>query len=297
MASNLKKLSPVFITIIILAVAVFAVVAISNKSGSEGDSEKDKQEQQDDSGESERVITLDQKKLSSYSYAEVSADMLERVINGEDVSKHMELLKNCNAEELDQQLSTEELRLCFWINIYNAHAQYFLKQDATLYKEDRNEFFKKEQIEIAGFTVAMNDVEHGVLRRGATIWSKGHVRIPFRNEFVNTFKVDDVDYRIHFALNCGAKSCPPICIYLPDETNGQLTKATEYYLNKECEYDKENELVKLPALMTWFSNDFGSRDDKRDILRKCKVIPEDASPSIEYKDYDWTMKIKHYKQF
>lgn len=299
MASKVKKALPWIITIVMIGVAAFAVTALmtQNAEGNDKEKKEKKEGSEDSASKPDRIVNLDQEKLSSYSYAAISADMLERVIKGEDVNKHRDIIKNCDPEKLARQLNTEELRLCFWINTYNANAQYYLKKDPALYKEDRSEFFKKEQISVAGFEVSMNDIEHGVLRRGATIWSKGHVRIPFRNEFVNTFKVDDVDYRIHFALNCGAKSCPPICVYLPAQTNTQLTKATEYYLNKEAEYDKEQDLLKLPALMTWFSDDFGSRDDKRDIARQCKVIPEDASPSIEYKDYDWTMMIKNYKQF
>lgn len=307
MASKLKKATPWIVTIVMVGIAAFAVAALMTKNAEGDGNGKDKGEQKEGGKEGEsggggeskpkRIITLDQDKLSSYSYAEISADMLERVIKGEDVNKHMELMRNADPEKLDQQLNTEELRLCFWINTYNANAQYQLKKDPSLYKSDRNEFFKKEQIYVAGYQVSMNDIEHGVMRRGATIWSKGHVRIPFRNEFVNKYKMDNVDYRIHFALNCGAKSCPPVCVYLPSRTNAQLSTGTCYYLKKEAEYDKEKDLLKLPALMTWFSDDFGTRDDKRDIVAQCKVIPDDASPSIEYKDYDWTMKVENYKQF
>lgn len=295
--STIKKALPLIITIVMVAVAAFGIVAVVKNNSNEENKKEQKETNKKDEEQEQRIIDVNIKKLSSYSYAEVAADMLERVIKGEEVSKHLSLLESINPDDLEQQLSNDELRLCFWINAYNAHAQYFLKKDPTLYKEDRNEFFKKEQINIAGFNVSMNDIEHGVLRRGATIWSKGHVRIPFRNEFVNKYKVSEVDYRIHFALNCGAKSCPPICVYLPNNTNNQLTKATDYYLNKECEYDESKATVKVPALMTWFADDFGTKEDKRDILRKHKVIPDQADPTIEYKDYDWTMKVDNYKQF
>ena len=38
--------------------------------------------------------------------------------------------------------------------------------------------------------------------------------------------VDVIDFRIHFALNCGAKSCPPIAFYSYDKINDQLDLAT-----------------------------------------------------------------------
>ncbi|MEO6833060.1 MAG: DUF547 domain-containing protein [Chitinophagaceae bacterium] len=235
--------------------------------------------------------------LSELSYAMLSANFVDRAIHNEDVTKHLAIFKSMNPDKLEDQLKTDALRRCFWINVYNGYTQYFLKKDPSLYKKDRSDFFKKDQIEIAGFTINMNDIEHGVLRRGATIWSKGYIRIPFRNEFVRKFKVDKVDWHIHFALNCGAKSCPPICVYLPERVDEQLDKAAASYLKKECSFNKKDNSVKVPALMTWFSADFGDTNAKLDILRKYGIIPADSNPSIDYKDYDWDMDIVNYKQF
>lgn len=37
--------------------------------------------------------------------------------------------------------------------------------------------------------------------------------------------VKDMDKRIHFALNCGAKSCPPIKVYTPETLEEGLQSA------------------------------------------------------------------------
>ena len=37
--------------------------------------------------------------------------------------------------------------------------------------------------------------------------------------------VKDMDKRIHFALNCGAKSCPPIKLFSPDTLEEGLQSA------------------------------------------------------------------------
>lgn len=243
------------------------------------------------------VTNVDQEKLSAESYPMLAANMLDRIIHDKDISKHLQILKETNAETLSKALNTDELRKSFWINIYNAYTQYFLKKDATLYESDRSKFFDKEQIEIAGYKMAMNDIEHGILRRGATIWSKGNVRLPWRNDLVRQFKVDKVDYHIHFALNCGAESCPPVSVYLPEKTTQELDAAANYYLNRESKYDAKSKTVEVPALLEWFSDDFTSGQSKHDILKKYKVIPEDADPKIIYKDYNWTMKVRNYKQY
>ena len=77
-----------------------------------------------------------------------------------------------------------------------------------------------------------------------------------------------LDPRIHFALNCGAKSCPPIAAYSFDEQtlNSQLQLATENFLCANVKIDIVNNdvTVKLSKIFDWYRNDFGSSD--REIL-------------------------------
>ena len=40
----------------------------------------------------------------------------------------------------------------------------------------------------------------------------------------------DLDPRIHFGLNCGAKSCPPIRVYSPTNLDSQLNRAAASFL-------------------------------------------------------------------
>lgn len=298
---NIKRTSlPAYLmTMVMLLISSFAVAGMIKNpiDNSNNDKEATNVSASTSSKSEQNETQAPDESLAKMSYPDLAADMLQKIIDDKDISGHMQQLKNADAKEMEKQLDSDEKRLSFWINAYNAYTQYFLKKDPEPYKNDRNAYFKKEQIDIAGYRLSFNDIEHGALRRGATIWSKGHFRIPFRNEFVNRFKVSDVDHRIHFALNCGAKSCPPVSVYHPEKTNEQLDEASCYYLKQEVEYNKEKNLVKLPALMTWFSADFGSKDNKRKIAKDCKAIPQNASPEIEYKDYDWTMKVRNYKQF
>ena len=246
----------------------------------------------------ERVNELDQDELEQATYPDLSTNFVYRVINDEPVDKHLEIFKNADPDELEKALDTPQKRLTFWTNIYNGYTQYFLKKDPTLYKEDRGAYFSKDQIDIAGFKVSFEDVEHGVLRKGATIWSKGAVRIRlFRKKFIRKYHVKTVDYRIHFALNCGATSCPPVVAFQTELVNQQMDDNSDFYLNKEAEYKPEEEAVYVPAIMNWFSADFGGNDGKREILKKFGVIPQDSNPSIKKKEYDWTIKIENYKSY
>ncbi len=65
------------------------------------------------------------------------------------------------------------------------------------------------------------------------------------------------DPRIHFALNCGARSCPQIAIYSSTNLEKALNMATTSYCNAEVDILLENAEVRLSKLFLWYKNDFG----------------------------------------
>jgi hypothetical protein len=252
-----------------------------------------------DTNSVKQTIKLDQNELEEASFPQISANFVDRLMNDLPVNKHLEIFKNADADSLDNALDTPRKRLTFWINIYNGYTQHFLKTDPSLYQKDRGAFFGKKQIPIAGYTVSMEDIEHGILRRGATIWSKGYIRIrAFRKDFIQKFVVNTVDFRIHFSLNCGAKSCPPVVAYQEQLVGRQLDDNSKYYLGKEVAYDTNDNIVRAPVLMNWFSADFGGSDkEKLQILKEYDIIPKNADPKLKYLSYDWTMMVENYKSY
>lgn len=108
--------------------------------------------------------------------------------------------------------------------------------------------------------VSLDDIEHGFLRGNRAHPSKG------KNE--PYFKSDDergllavehnaFDPRIHFALNCGAKSCPPIRVFTSSNLKNALRIATKSYLSSEVRVDEINKKIFLPRLLLWYGTDFG----------------------------------------
>lgn len=67
------------------------------------------------------------------------------------------------------------------------------------------------------------------------------------------------DARIHFALNCGASSCPPIREYEAEALDSQLDLATRSYLNQPSgvRIDEARRTVYLSQLFEWYRRDFG----------------------------------------
>ena len=87
-----------------------------------------------------------------------------------------------------------------------------------------------------------------------------------KQEFPNDdprFKVTlkSLDPRIHFALNCGARSCPPIRVYTEDKLEGQLDTASVSFLDQEVSVIKDPAsgkwILELSKLFLWYGDDFG----------------------------------------
>lgn len=247
-----------------------------------------------------RAITVDPAELPTLDAVIFSADFVDRVLHDLPVDHHLSRFRDLNPEALADSLNTQARQLAFWLNVYNGYTQFFLKSDPSTYLNDRRRYFRQDQIHIAGERVSLEDVEHGVLRRGATIYSLGHLRLLFpRRAFVRRFAVETVDYRLHFALNCGARSCPPVLPYTEAAVDDQLDAISRFYLAKEARYEPDANRIQVPRLMRWFSADFGggSARAKRAILVRHGVLPDGVQPRIEYRGYDWTLLIGNYAYY
>jgi hypothetical protein len=230
----------------------------------------------------------------SVDYLKISQDFLYAAKTGDTTKGYIDTLKNANEDMLATELNNDHKRLAFWLNIYNGFTQVILKKNPDQYKT-RNSFFSSRQIDIAGRQLSLDDIEHGILRHSKIKWSEGYLGKLFPSGFEKKFRVERLDYRIHFALNCGAKSCPPIAFYEPTSIDKQLTVAVRTYLKGECEYNAEKNMVNVPALMGWFRNDFGGKKNMIEILKQNKIIPQGSNPAIHFKKYNWSLYLDNYK--
>lgn len=228
-------------------------------------------------------------------YTKLSQDLLYAVKTGEPTDSIENNLSFVLPEVLLGQLDNENKRKAFWLNIYNAYTQIALKKIPDAYTK-RNKFFSKKFISIAGKNISLDLVEHGILRRSKWKYSLGHFNKLFKSSYEKKFRLDKVDYRIHFAMNCGAKSCPPIAFYTPDQLDKQLDLATKIYLKNEVVYDEVKNRVELPAILSWFRGDFNGKKGILKILKQQKLIPENTAPKIIWKKYDWSLVLKNYSE-
>ena len=184
-------------------------------------------------------------------------------------------------------------RLAFWINTYNAATQDELRADPGGF-ENRRRFFSTPIVTVAGTELSLDTIEHGVLRRSRWKYGLGYLPDPFPSAFVRRHRVETLDPRIHFALNCGAAACPAIAAYEPDTVDEQLERAAGTYLRNET--DVEGGTVRVPRLMLWYRGDFGGGSGIRRLLREHDVIDPKTTPRIRYQEYDWSLALDAFRE-
>ena len=192
-------------------------------------------------------------------------------------------------------IKNKQARLAFWINAYNAYTlkviieNYPIKSIKKLHSKYSSGFSS-----ILGGTVwnswkflinkkeyTLDKIEHGIIRK----------------EFN--------DPRIHAALVCAAKSCPPLRseAYEASKLERQLASQMRQWLGntKLNKYDASKNTLFLSKILKWYKEDFGdSRSELLEYLRPyfpSKVRKElskneksnDKDVSIRYLDYDWSL--------
>jgi thiol-disulfide isomerase/thioredoxin len=240
------------------------------------------------------TTTMNSTKRSSNNLVSLSQDFMYAAKTGGETNVHLKKLKEISFEELKQELKNDDEKKAFWINAYNGYTQALLRKNPGAYKK-RGRFFKCRQIEIAGKKFSLDDIEHGILRRSKIKWSLGYLNKLFPGKTEKILRVKKLDYRIHFALNCGAKSCPPVAFYDPSNINAQLDIASTAYLTGEAVYDKEKNTLGLPAIMSWFRRDFGGKKKMLELVKQKGIIPEAASPKITFNKYDWALHLNNFQ--
>jgi hypothetical protein len=227
-------------------------------------------------------------------YSDVAQDLLQNIMDKKSYYKEVKILAESTLEDLTSELKTDSQKLAFWINVYNAFIQISLTENPKEY-EDRGAFFKKPRVKIAGELLSFDDMEHDIMRKSRVKISWGYLRKYFRPKWERKLRIDgDLEWRIHFALNCGAKSCPPVAVYSAENLYNELDFMTTEYLNEQTTFNEDTKTAKSVSLFSWFRADFGGLCGARQILFDYKITPEKPK-KLDFKNYDWTLSLGNYR--
>jgi hypothetical protein len=178
-------------------------------------------------------------------------------------------------------LGSEAARIAFWVNAYNLLAikavvdQYpvtSIKDGSTLLRS----IWKKPIGTVAGREYALDDVEHGILRK------------------------DFREPRIHVAIACASLSCPDLRAepYVGARLDAQLDDAAQRFLGnptKGLVRGADGKSARVSSIFKWFRDDFAVAGGVARFIR-AKAGPALAAQlagladsGLGYLDYDWSL--------
>jgi hypothetical protein len=184
-------------------------------------------------------------------------------------------------------------QLAFWINAYNelvALGLTALKIRETVWEVP--DFFDQISLRAGAFVFSANDIEHGILRANRTNPLSG--RPPFgTGDPRHAYATVPLDPRIHFAINCGARSCPPVRRYEGQALDRQLDHAARAYVSRHVRL-KADRLV-APPIFKWFAGDFadwprglaGFLIDHLEDGPTRRALFQNGITAIAWAPYDW----------
>ena len=215
------------------------------------------------------------------------------------IASELQLVDSLN---LERDLPNQDERKALFLNLYNAlviHGNIVLGHPNT--PQERGDFFSNTAYQVGVEIWTLDIIEHGFLRCNHP---KPFALTPLLNDPTDSrlshVLREPLDFRIHFALNCGAKSCPPIRFYQAEKLNEQLDMATKVFLHDESNvsFDIEAKRIQLSKLFDWYGKDVASNGTE--MLRKLepyfleinqgllRKLLEEEDLKIEFYPYDWS---------
>jgi len=220
----------------------------------------------------------------------LARELLVATKRGAATEPYERALADADDDALEAVREDRPTALSFWLNCYNAGTQLLLERRPGLYESPLRfvRFFHAPAVTVAGTDLPLDRIENGLLRAGRSKYGLGYVPKLLVTSFERRYALDSCDPRVHFALNCGAASCPAVRAYEPDRVDDQLDLATRAYLEDTVSYDPESGVVRVPRVMLWFRGDFGGGAGIRAFLREYDTLPAGAEPAVRYESWDWS---------
>ncbi len=162
-------------------------------------------------------------------------------------------------------------QLAFYLNAYNAWILHeaLAKYPTKSVKDVLFTFFTSQRIKVAGEQMSFNHLEKDIIR-------------PKFGE-----------PRVHFALNCASRSCPPLKqeAFQAEKLDPQLEKLATAFVNSEkgVMYSKETNSAALSAIFNWYKDDFKGEGGPVAFINKRRSAPLPNDAKITFQNYDWSL--------
>lgn len=210
-----------------------------------------------------------------------------------ELDRYIESLRTTSPGTL--AAASREARLAFWINAYNACMLRRVISHYPLIENASPGLVGRVQNRIAG-------------RPENSVWQ---IRDVFTGEFCTVAgeerSLDEIEHviirpmgepRIHFAVNCAARSCPPLIpqAYTAEGLDEQLDARVRAFLATPAQFspDPAAGVVHLNPILSWFGEDFGGPQGVKAFFAPyvsggIRELMEDPEVELSFTDYDWTL--------
>ena len=179
---------------------------------------------------------------------------------------------------IDPDKLAEKERFAFYTNAYNAWTIKLMldhypgidsiKDTGSLWQSP----WKKKIVRINGELLTLDNIEHDILRP------------EFR------------DPRVHFAINCAAKSCPPLynIPFNGRDLDRQLDHTMRSFINDPASYRVDGHTLYVSRIFKWFGEEFN--DDPIGFFEKyaegdllALLKEKSGKMRVKYLDYNWSL--------
>ncbi len=171
------------------------------------------------------------------------------------------------AENTPQDNWSRAEKLAYWINAYNAFTMKLIVENyptASILRFDGGKTWDVKRITLGGKKYSLNQIENEIIRP--------------------QFK----EPRIHFALNCAAKSCPPLYnrAYTAENLETVLESRAKQFINNASYNTFSAGKAVVSKIFDWYGADFG---DLKKYLNRYVSTPIKATATVSFKEYDWDL--------
>ena len=189
------------------------------------------------------------------------------------LDRYLEYLAGIQPDKLN-----DKERFAFFVNAYNAWTLKLIldhypgirsiKDAGSLWRSP----WKKKIARIDGRRMTLDEIEHDILRA----------------------QFDDP--RIHFAVNCASKGCPPLWgePFSGQNLDHHLDQAARAFINDPARYRLDGNTLYVSRIFKWFAEDFNDdpigffQQYAEDALRM-ELERRAKDLRVKYLDYDWSL--------
>ena len=170
---------------------------------------------------------------------------------------------------------SNDAKLAFYLNAYNA---WILQRILDSYPTKgpggggfigRTRFFRSKSLQVASRTTSFHLLENEIIRPQFS------------------------EPRIHFALNCASRSCPPLHnrAFRAESLDQTLEDLTRRFINHNPRGIRSsgNDEIQISKIFDWYEVDFGGADGVIAFINRYRVLPFSPKIRIRHQDYQWTL--------